>query len=90
MRSDPPSRIDDWAFVGRVAALGLFLLVISAGARAQNNAAKKSLPKRAEKSGAFSPRVSLTPRFIPGQTFRYEMEFETTTETTRSGMATER
>ncbi|HEY2646944.1 MAG TPA: hypothetical protein VGI34_08205, partial [Candidatus Acidoferrales bacterium] len=31
-------------------------------------------------------RVSLAPRFIPGQTFRYEMEFETTTNTTRSGM----
>ncbi len=46
---------------------------------AQNNAGKKSP----------SPRVSLAPRFIPGQTFRYEMEFETTTDTTRSGLATD-
>jgi hypothetical protein len=33
------------------------------------------------------PRVSLSPRFSPGQVFRYEMEFETTTATSRSGLA---
>lgn len=32
-------------------------------------------------------RVLLTPRFVPGQTLRYEMEFQTTTATSRSGMA---
>ncbi len=62
-----------------VCALFLFLPANSIGAGAQNNAGKKSP----------SPRVSLTPRFIPGQTFRYEMEFETTTDTTRSGLATD-
>jgi hypothetical protein len=36
-----------------------------------------------------SPRVSLAPRFSPGQVFRYEMEFETTTSTSRSGLATD-
>jgi hypothetical protein len=35
------------------------------------------------------PRVSLTPQFAPGQTFRYEMEFETTTDTSRSGLASD-
>lgn len=34
-----------------------------------------------------SPRVSLSPRFSPGQVFRYNVEFETTTSTTRSGLA---
>lgn len=34
-------------------------------------------------------RVSLTPRFVPGQTLLYEMEFQTTTATSRSGMATD-
>lgn len=33
-----------------------------------------------------SPRVSLSPRFSPGQVFRYNVEFETTTSTTRSGL----
>lgn len=33
-----------------------------------------------------SPRVSLAPRFSPGQVFRYNVEFETTTSTTRSGL----
>ncbi len=60
-------------------ALFLLLTANSIGVGAQNNAGKKSP----------SPRVSLTPRFIPGQTFRYEMEFETTTDTTRSGLATD-
>ena len=35
------------------------------------------------------PRVSLSPRFSPGQAFRYSMEFETTTATSRSGLATD-
>jgi hypothetical protein len=42
------------------------------------------------KSSAIRPaqsRVSLSPRFSPGQVFRYEMEFETTTATSRSGLA---
>jgi hypothetical protein len=63
----------------RGAVLCAILLAISPGAHAQNGAAKKSP----------SPRISLSPRFIPGQTFRYEMEFETTTETSRSGLASD-
>jgi hypothetical protein len=76
-------------FTRCASAIFLILLAISLGARAQNTAAKKSSPPRDQKGGAVSPRVSLSPRFIPGETFRYEMEFETTTETSRSGLATD-
>jgi len=34
-----------------------------------------------------APRVSLSPRFFPGESIRYSMEFETTTSTSRSGLA---
>jgi hypothetical protein len=44
---------------------------------------------RKSATGSTSPRVSLSPRFSPGQVFRYEMEFETTTATSRSGLATD-
>jgi hypothetical protein len=81
--------IDHQPFTSRVAALCIILLVIAFGARAQNSAPEKSPPSRKQKNGAVSPRVSLTPRFVPGQTFRYEMEFETTTETSRSGLASD-
>jgi len=67
----------------------MILLAISLGVRAQNTAAKKSPPARGQKGAAVSPRVSLSPRFVPGETFRYEMQFETTTETTRSGLASD-
>jgi len=80
---------DHRPFTRRAAALCVIMLAISLGARAQDTTAKKSSPARDQKGGAVSPRVSLTPRFIPGQTFRYEMEFETTTETRRSGIASD-
>jgi hypothetical protein len=73
----------------QAAALCTILLAISLGARTQNSAPKKSPPARQQQSRAVSPRVSLTPRFVPGQMFRYEMEFETTTETSRSGLASD-
>jgi hypothetical protein len=76
-------------FSWRAAALCAFLLAISLVARAQDSAPKKSSTAREKKRGAPAPRVSLTPRFVPGQTFRYEMEFETTTETSRSGLASD-
>ncbi len=65
------------------------LLFFSVGAYAQNTDAKKSPPVPNKKSGANAGRVSLTPRFIPGQTFRYDMEFETKTDTRRSGLGTD-
>ncbi len=76
-------------FTRHAAALCVILLAIPLGARAQNTAAKKLPSARDQKGGAVSTRVSLSPRFIPGEAFRYEMEFETTTETTRSGLASD-
>jgi hypothetical protein len=71
----------------RTAAFFIALLAACLGVRAQNNDTKKSPPAHERKHGANSPRVLLSPRFVPGQTFRYEMEFETTTEMSRSGLA---
>jgi hypothetical protein len=34
-----------------------------------------------------APKISLSPRFVAGQSYRYEMEFETTNDTSRSGFA---
>lgn len=71
------------------AALCMILFATSLCVRSQDAAPKKSATARDQKGGAVSRRVSLTPRFIPGQTYRYEMEFETTTETSRSGLASD-
>jgi hypothetical protein len=65
------------------------LLLNSFGARGQTAGAKKSPSARNKRSGAAAGRISLTPRFVPGQTFRYEMEFETKTDTQRSGLGTD-
>jgi hypothetical protein len=45
--------------------------------------------QKSRQGGASSARqrVSLSPRFVPGQTFRYEMEFQTTSANSRSGLA---
>jgi hypothetical protein len=47
--------------------------------------------KKTSNSGIASTqsKVSLSPRFSPGQTFRYAMEFETTSATSRSGLASD-
>ena len=80
---------DDWPFTRRVTGLCVILLTISLNVCAQNSGAKKSAPAQEKKGGATSSRVSLSPRFVPGETFRYEMEFETTTDTKRSGLASD-
>jgi hypothetical protein len=60
----------------------------SSATGAQKKAPEKSPAKAQQGSaGVSQPRVSLSPRFSPGQAFRYTMEFETTTATSRSGMA---
>ena len=71
------------------AALCAVLLVIAPGAHTQNSAPKKLPTARDKKAGPPSTRVSLTPQIAPGQTFRYQMEFETTTDTSRSGLASD-
>jgi len=57
------------------------------GVQAQYSDQKRTPDLRVKKGPANSKRVPLIPRFIPGQTFRYEMEFETRTDTRRSGLA---
>lgn len=88
-----PSR---FAFLGdhrastlTAAALCVFLLALSPGSRAQTGAIKKSRPVHGKQNAPVSPRVSLSPRYSPGQVFRYAMEFETTTDTTQSGFASD-
>jgi hypothetical protein len=64
------------------------LLLLSSAAVAQKKAPENSPEKERQNTSTTSPpSVSLSPRFSPGQTFRYNMEFETTTATSRSGMA---
>ncbi len=64
------------------------LWFLSSAARAQKKAPERSPAGAQQGSTTVSqPRVSLSPRFSPGQAFRYTMEFETTTATSRSGMA---
>jgi hypothetical protein len=64
------------------------LWFLSSAAGAQKKAPERSPAKAQQGSTAVSqPRVSLSPRFSPGQALRYTMEFETTTATSRSGMA---
>ncbi|MBZ5643540.1 MAG: hypothetical protein LAO19_12335 [Acidobacteriia bacterium] len=67
-------------------AFALLLLVMPRASGAQSPTPKKSAPAREQKSAA-SPRVSLSPRYVPGQVYRYAMEFETSTSTTQSGFS---
>jgi hypothetical protein len=65
------------------------LFAMSLGVGAQQKI-PKNLSTKTERSFEIAPeRVSLSPRFSPGQVFRYEMEFETTTATSRSGLVTD-
>jgi hypothetical protein len=80
---------DHRTFALQAAVTCVILLAIPLAARTQITDAKKSPSARGQKGGAVSPRVPLTPRFVPGETFRYELEFETTTETARSGLVSD-
>ena len=72
--------------VGRLAVVSIALMAASVGTFPQSNPAAKPAASQARKNAMISQRVSLAPRFVPGQTFRYQMEFETTTNTSRSGL----
>ncbi len=80
---------DRATFAHRAAAVCLIVVATAAGALGQNTAPDKSPPAQRRKKEVSAPRVSLTPRFTPGQTFRYEMELETTTNTSRSGIVSD-
>lgn len=73
----------------RAPVLCAILLSLPLGGRAQSGAPQKPSGPQGKKSIATSPHVSLSPRFVPGQTFRYQMEFETTTATSRTGFASD-
>lgn len=79
---------DRASFVRRVAAVCTILVTICGGALGQATTPHKSPPAKQKKEAA-APRVSLAPRFTVGQTLRYEMEFETTTATSRSGIVSD-
>jgi len=81
--------IDDATFARRVATVCAILVALCAGAVGQTAPPDKSSSARQPKAKIVSPRVSLAPKFTPGQIFRYEMEFETTTATSRSGMVSD-
>ena len=54
--------------------------------------ASAETPEKNKRDRAASPaqgRITLSPKFSPGQVFRYAMEFETTTATTHSGFASD-
>lgn len=72
--------------VARVTMVSVTLMACSVGSRAQTVPAAKPGAPQNRKIAATSEKVSLAPRFVPGQTFRYQMEFETTTNTSRSGL----
>ena len=79
---------DRAAFARRAAAVCTILVTICSGALGHATTPRKS-PLAKQNKEAAAPRVSLAPRFIVGQTFRYEMEFETTTATSRSGIVSD-
>jgi hypothetical protein len=86
IRNPTPSGKSKSVMRGVIHCVVLFLVSPVAGA--QKKAPEKSSAKSQKSNTATSlPRVFLSPRFSPGQTFRYTMEFETRTSTSRSGMA---
>jgi hypothetical protein len=76
-------------FLWRAAASCAILGSIACAVSAQTVATPKSSAQAGKKTAAASARVSLSPRFVPGESFRYEMEFETTTDTRRTGLASD-
>jgi len=73
-------------FTQLAAIVALLLVSLTAGAQIEPPGKSPSKAKKNHTAEA-APRVSLSPRFSPGQAFRYSMEFETTTSTSRSGLA---
>jgi hypothetical protein len=80
---------DRAAFARCAALVCSILLSFGTGALSQSTAPDKPPPARPQKKGTATRRISLAPKFTVGQTFRYEMEFETTTATSRSGIVSD-
>lgn len=77
------------ATFARCAAVSSIVIATCAGALGQTVPQNKPPSLHQQGKQAHQPRVSLAPRFTPGQAFRYEMEFETTTNTSRSGIVSD-
>jgi hypothetical protein len=54
-----------------------------------NSPAQVPVPKQVKTAPEKPPRISLSPRFSPGQSFLYQMKFENTTTGSRSGLASD-
>ena len=81
-------RNPSWCAAICIAAALMALIAIAGDVHAQNSAGSKKIPSSHGQKGASTPaRISLSPKYSPGQIFRYAMEFESTTATRRSGMA---
>jgi hypothetical protein len=68
----------------------IFLLTLTGSTSAQTNRPAQ-LPGGTQVQAAPQKpaRVSLSPRFSPGQSFLYQMQFENTTTGSRSGLASD-
>jgi hypothetical protein len=72
--------------IARLAAVVLTTMMPFHAVDAQKKSPAGSTANGNQSGKVTAARVSLSPRFSPGQVFRYEVEFETTTSTTRSGL----
>jgi hypothetical protein len=69
--------------------LAVVLLALRMAAAQNKDTPKARVDPQRNTSANAPPRVSLAPRFSPGQSFRYKMVFETTTAASRSGLASD-
>ena len=73
-------------FAGALFPVLSFVLTLNAFAQSRQGAKSSAKPQR-NSAPATPARVSLSPQFSPGQTFRYDTVYETTTTTSHSGIA---
>lgn len=62
------------------------ILLAGTGIYSQGGSPREPSPPHGQVPSAPSARVSLAPRFVPGQTLRYDLEFESSQEMSRSGL----
>src|SRR5579862_9264040 len=72
--------------IARIGTVLLMALMPHLAGAARGKSQTGSSAKANQPGKIISPRVSLSPHFSPGQVFRYNVEFATTTSTTQSGM----
>jgi hypothetical protein len=75
-------------FVVTFAALSFTGIFLAAPARAQTqsqSAPRAQSPAPAQSPGVAAPRIHLQPKLFPGQVLRYQIQFQTSSQTRRSG-----